>query len=76
MGLPMTCAVVLGLTVMGGFIASGSLVWLVVSTVIGYAILRALAAFDPRLFDVLFVSLRQTPLPPGWFKGRGIIYRA
>ena len=46
------------------------------SAVLGYAALRALAAWDPRIFDVIFTSLRRTPLPAAWLRGRGIVYRA
>lgn len=76
MGLPMSCVVVLAMLVMGGFIASGSFLWFGLSALIGYVALRTLAAFDPRFFDVLLVSFQRTPLTPGWFKGKGVIYRA
>lgn len=76
MGLPLTYVVMLALLVIGGFIATLSLIWFVASAVLGYAGLRVLAAYDPRIFDVIFVSLSRTPVPASWFKGKGIAYRA
>lgn len=76
MGLPLTYVIVLAMTVFGGFIATLSFVWFALSALLGYAGLRALAAWDARIFDVIFVSLTRTPLPVAWFKGRGITYRA
>ncbi|WP_233713200.1 VirB3 family type IV secretion system protein [Amaricoccus solimangrovi] len=76
MGLPLTYVIVLGMTVLGGFIATLSFLWFGLSAVVGYASLRALAAWDARIFDVIFTSLTKTPLPAAWFKGKGIIYRA
>ena len=75
-GLPMTYVVILFMFVVGGYIATLSFLWLLGSTVVGYAALRALANYDPRLLDVIFVSLAKTPFTPSWFKGKGIIYRA
>ena len=46
------------------------------SALVGYAALRLLANHDPRLVDVIFTALSKAPLPPSWFKGKGIIYRA
>ncbi len=76
MGLPLNYVVMLSLLVLGGFILTKSFLYLGVSAGLGYGGLRLLAAYDPRFFDVLFVSLQKTPLPPGWFKGKGIVYRA
>jgi type IV secretion system protein VirB3 len=76
MGLPLTYVVLLAMAVMGGFIATLSFVYLAASAVLGYAALRALAAWDPRIFDVIFTSLRRTPLPAAWLRGKGIVYRA
>lgn len=76
MGLPLTYVVMLALLVIGGFIATLSLIWFLASAVFGYAGLRLLAAYDPRIFDVIFVSLARTPIPASWFKGKGIAYRA
>lgn len=76
MGLPLTYVIILVMTVMGGFIATLSFVWFAGSALLGYAGLRALAAWDARIFDVILVSLSRTPLPVAWFKGKGIVYRA
>ena len=76
MGLPLTYVVLLAMTVMGGFIATLSFAYLAASAVLGYAALRALAAWDPRIFDVIVTRLRRTPLPAAWLRGRGIVYRA
>jgi type IV secretion system protein VirB3 len=75
-GLPMTYVMILFGLAVGGFIATLSLVWLGTSTVVGYAALRALASHDPRLINVILVSLSRTPPPPSWLQGRGMIYRA
>ena len=74
MGLPMTYVVLLFLVVIGGFVATLSVIYIVSSGAIGYIGLRLLAAYDPRFFDVVFVSLSRTPLPARWFAGRGISY--
>ena len=76
MGLPLTYVIILVMLTMGGFIATLSFIYLAGSAVIGYAALRALAAWDPRIFDVIFTSLRRTPLPTAWLRGKGIVYRA
>lgn len=76
MGLPLTYVIILAMLVMGGFIATLSFVYLAGSAVVGYAALRALAAWDPRIFDVILTSLRRRPLPAAWLRGKGIVYRA
>lgn len=76
LGLPFTYVVLLGLIVFGGFIATLSFVYLALSAVVGYTALRLLAAYDPRIMDVAFTALTKTPVPPSYFKGKGIIYRA
>ncbi len=75
-GLPMTYVVLLLMVVVGGFIATLSVTWLLASAVLGYGALRALANHDARLLDVILVSIVRTPPPPGWFGGRGMVYRA
>lgn len=75
-GLPMTYLVILFLVVIGGYIATLSALWLLGSATFGYAALRALASYDPRLLDVIFVSLGKTPPTPSWIEGKGMIYRA
>lgn len=76
LGLPMTYVIVLILVVVGGFIATLSLVYFGVSAIGGYAALRLLAAYDPRIFDVIFTVLRVTPPKVSWFRGRGVTYGA
>ncbi len=76
MGLPLSYVVMLVMLTLGGFIATLSLLYLGVSAIVGYISLRALAAWDARFFDVLFISLSRTPLPVSWFKGRETISRA
>lgn len=75
MGLPLTYVIILVMAVLGGFIATLSFVYFLCATILGYAGLRALAAWDPRIFDVIFTSLVRTPLSAAWFKGKGIVYR-
>jgi type IV secretion system protein VirB3 len=75
-GLPLSYVVALSMTTIGGFIALGSFIWLTVSAVVGYGALRAVAAYDPHLFDVFLTSLQRTPPPPRWFAGKGISYGA
>ena len=76
MGLPMTYVMLLWTLVVGGFIATLSLIWLLGSAVVGYGALRALASYDPRFFDVILISLQRTPLQPRWLRGKGISYCA
>ena len=76
MGLPMTYVVVLMMVVVGGFIATLSFSYFFASSVVGYIALRLLAAYDPRIFDVIFVVLGTTPLTISWIKGKGVIYGA
>ncbi|MCG8606023.1 VirB3 family type IV secretion system protein [bacterium] len=76
MGLPMTYVIILMLVVVGGFIATLSLIYFCVSAIVGYIALRLLAAYDPRIFDVIFTVIRVTPLTSSWFKGKGVTYGA
>ena len=76
MGLPMTYVVVLLLVAIGGFIATLSILYLIVSGAVGYAALRALAAWDARLLDVAVTVLRATPLTRSLIQGRGVTYGA
>ena len=76
MGLPMTYVIILMLVVVGGFIATLSLIYFGVSAIVGYIALRLLAAYDPRIFDVIFTVIRVTPLTGSWFKGKGVTYGA
>lgn len=76
MGLPMTYVIILMLVVVGGFITTLSLIYFGTSAIVGYIALRLLAAYDPRIFDVIFTVLRVTPLTATWFKGKGVTYGA
>lgn len=76
MGLPMTYVIILMLVVVGGFIATLSLIYFFVSAFVGYITLRLLAAYDPRIFDVIFTVIRVTPLTASWLKGKGTTYGA
>lgn len=76
MGLPMTYVIILMLLVVGGFIATLSLVYFGVSAIVGYIALRLLAAYDPRIFDVIFTVIRVTPLTASYLKGKGVTYGA
>ncbi len=76
MGLPMTYFIMLMFVVVGGFIATLSLIYFGASAIIGYVALRLLAAFDPRIFDVIFTVLRVTPLSTSYLKGKGVTYGA
>lgn len=76
LGLPMTYVIILMIVVVGGFIATLSLIYFGASAVVGYAALRVLAAYDPRIFDVIFTVLRVTPLTSTWLNGKGMNYGA
>lgn len=75
-GLPMSYVVVLIVISLGGFMATLSFVYLLVSAAFGYATLRGLAAKDVRLMDVVLIVIRQTPLRKSQFEGKGVTYRA
>jgi type IV secretion system protein VirB3 len=72
----MTYVVLLLMVVVGGFIATLSVTWLLASAGPGYGALRALSNHDARFLDVILVSVVRTPPPPGWFRGKGMVYRA
>ena len=72
----MSYVVILFGVTFGGFIATLSFTYFVVTGVVSYIGLRLLANYDPRIADVIFITMIRTPLPPSWFKGDGIIYRA
>lgn len=76
LGLPMTYVIILMIIVVGGFIATLSLVYFGISVAVGYAALRLLAAYDPRIFDVIFTVIRVTPLTLTWMRGKGVTYGA
>ncbi len=76
MGLPMTYVIILMLVVVGGFIATLSLIYFVGSAIFGYIALRILAVYDPRIFDVILTVLRVTPLNASLLKRKGVTYGA
>jgi len=75
-GLPIMYLVVLICTVMLGFIFTGSFIYFVVMSAIGYVGLRALAAYDPRIIDVFIATMKKTRMSTALLKGEGVIYRA
>ena len=76
MGLPMAYVVVLLLMVLGGFIATLSYIYFMVSALIGYSLLRMIAKYDLRLIDVILVVLHKTPVRSSQLKGKGVTHRA
>ena len=76
MGLPMMYVMVLMLVVVGGFIATTSLIWFFCSAIIGYIALRILASYDARIFDVFLVVVQSTPFTGSFLKGKGVTYGA
>ena len=74
MGLPMTYVAMMMIIVIGGFIGTLSFTYLIVSGVVCYVALRALANYDPRIFDVFFSTIRSTPFTSSQLKGKGVTY--
>lgn len=68
--------VVLIATVLLGFIFTGSFVYFVVMSGVGYTALRALAAYDPKIIDVFIATMKSTRMSPSLLKGEGVVYRA
>ncbi len=75
-GLPMMYLVLLICAVMLGFIVTGSFVYFVVSSAVGYVALRALATYDPKIISVFLVTMKCTGMSPTLIKGEGVTYRA
>lgn len=75
-GLPIMYLVVLIGAVMLGFIFTGSFIYLIASGGAGYAALRALAAYDPKIIDVFIATVKSTRMHPALLKGEGVVYRA
>ncbi len=75
-GLPLTYVIVLMMVCVGGFIATSSFIYLVVSGAVGYGVMRFTASKDVQLLDAWMVILRETPPRPSQFQGRGVTYRA
>ncbi|WP_282449614.1 VirB3 family type IV secretion system protein [Roseibium sediminicola] len=74
MGLPMAYVATLMIIVVGGFIATLSIIYLVISLALGYVALRLLAAYDPHIFNVLIVTIRATPIKKSQLQGKGLTY--
>jgi type IV secretory pathway VirB3-like protein len=75
-GLPILyLAVLLGVSMLG-FIVSKSFIYLGVSGSVGYGLLRGLAAYDPKIIDVIIATLRCTQMSPSMFTKVGVTYRA
>ena len=75
-GLPIMYLVVLIVVVILGFITSGSFLYLFVSGGVGYAALRGLAAYDPKIISVFIATVQKTRMSSALLRGEGVIYRA
>ncbi|MCW0021355.1 VirB3 family type IV secretion system protein [Rhizobium sp. BT-226] len=75
-GLPIMYLVVLIVFVMLGFIFTGSFIYLIVTSGIGYTALRGLAAYDPKIINVFIATVQQTRMSPALLRGEGLVYRA
>lgn len=75
-GLPIMYLVLLICVVMLGFIFTGSFIYFVVVSGVGYTALRALAAYDPKIIDVFIATVKSTRMSPEIFKREGVVYRA
>ncbi|KJF65647.1 MULTISPECIES: VirB3 family type IV secretion system protein [Rhizobium/Agrobacterium group] len=75
-GLPIMYLVVLVSATILGFIISQSFLYLVLMGGFGYAALRGLAAYDPKIINVFIATVQQTRMHPGLFTGEGVVYRA
>jgi type IV secretory pathway VirB3-like protein len=75
-GLPIMYLVLLICVVMLGFIFTGSFIYFVVSSGVGYTALRALAAYDPKIIDVFIATMKSTRMNTALLKGEGVVYRA
>jgi len=75
-GLPITYLVVLIVVVMLGFLITKSFLYLVVMGGLGYAILRALASYDPKIIDAFIAAVQRTRMSPNLLRGEGVVYRA
>ena len=75
-GLPVMYLVLLICIVMLGFILTGSFIYFIVVSGVGYTALRALAAYDPKIIDVFIATVKSTRMSPEIFKREGMVYRA
>jgi type IV secretion system protein VirB3 len=75
-GLPLMYVVILiGISLIG-FIMSGSFTYFISSGAGGYVVMRSLAAYDPKMIDVLLATVQCTHMEPGVFTKTGVTYRA
>jgi type IV secretion system protein VirB3 len=75
-GLPITYLVVLIIGVMLGFLVTKSFLFLIVFGGVGYAVLRALASYDPKIIDAFIATVQRTRMSPALLRGEGLVYRA
>jgi type IV secretion system protein VirB3 len=75
-GLPITYLIVLITVIMLVFIISRSFTFLLIGGLGGYAALRGLAAYDPKIIDVFIASMQRTRMNPALLRGGGLVYRA
>ncbi|UPJ84961.1 VirB3 family type IV secretion system protein (plasmid) [Bradyrhizobium sp. 183] len=75
-GLPVMHLVFLIWVVMLGFVVTKSFVYLAVMGTVGYGVLRALAAYDPKLISVFIATVQCTPISSALLKSDGLVYRA
>lgn len=75
-GLPIMYLVVLIVVTMLGFILTRSFIYLIGTGGVGYALLRALAAYDPKIINVFIATVQQTRMSPALLQGKRLVYRA
>ncbi|MCP1200598.1 MULTISPECIES: VirB3 family type IV secretion system protein [Notoacmeibacter] len=75
-GLPILYLVVLIVITMLGFILSQSFIYLITVSSVGYAALRGLAAYDPKIINVFIATVQKTRMSPELMKGEGLVYHA
>lgn len=75
-GLPILYLMLLIGGALLGFILTKSFLYIIITPAVGYPVLRALAAYDPKIIDVFFVVLKTTRMDPGLFSKSGVTYRA
>jgi type IV secretion system protein VirB3 len=59
-----------------GFVITQSFLYLVVMGGVGYAVLRGLAAYDPKIISVFIATVSKTRMHPALLTGKGVVYRA
>lgn len=74
-GLPVMHLVFLMWVVMLGFVVTKSFGYLAVMGTVGYGVLRALAAYDPKLIGVIIATVQVTPMNLALLNGDGLVYR-